>query len=63
MCLDFFPDDYDVLQEIISAVPRLQKLKLLEEHRSTVRRILIGTEMNSCSWHVEEELALSPCLE
>ncbi|KAI1782176.1 hypothetical protein LXA43DRAFT_906548 [Ganoderma leucocontextum] len=38
LSLDFFPDDYDVLQEIVSAVPRLRKLKLLEKHQKTRRQ-------------------------
>ncbi|KAI1789834.1 hypothetical protein LXA43DRAFT_1095917 [Ganoderma leucocontextum] len=38
LSLDFFLDDYDVLQGILSAVPSLRKLKLLEKHRSTRRQ-------------------------
>ena len=36
LCLEFYPDDYDVLQAIVAVVPRLRKLKLLERHRAMV---------------------------
>ncbi|KAI0708442.1 hypothetical protein C8Q76DRAFT_799707 [Earliella scabrosa] len=34
MKLDFFPDDYDLLDQIVIVAPRLQRLKLLERPRA-----------------------------
>ncbi|KAI1788017.1 hypothetical protein LXA43DRAFT_895320 [Ganoderma leucocontextum] len=37
LTLDFFPDDYDILESVVRVAPRLQKLKLIENHRAYVR--------------------------
>ncbi|KAI0744428.1 hypothetical protein C8Q76DRAFT_788965 [Earliella scabrosa] len=34
LTLDFYPDDYDLVDQIVLAVPRLQNLKLLEKPRT-----------------------------
>ncbi|KAI0755753.1 hypothetical protein C8Q74DRAFT_1441953 [Fomes fomentarius] len=39
LTLDFYPDDYDILQNVALAAPRVQKLKLLEKPRQ-YRRML-----------------------
>ncbi|KAI0735940.1 hypothetical protein C8Q76DRAFT_792425 [Earliella scabrosa] len=37
--LDFFPDDYDLLDQIVMVAPRLQRLKLLERPREYRRNV------------------------
>ncbi len=37
LTLDFLPDDYDILENVVRIAPRIQKLKLLEKPRVQVR--------------------------
>ena len=39
LTLDFFPDDYDILESVVRVAPQLQKLKLVEKHRTYVRSL------------------------
>ncbi len=39
LTLDFYPDDYDILDKIVVAAPRVRRLKLLEKPRAYVRAV------------------------
>lgn len=44
LTLDFLPDDFDILDAIIQAVPHVRKLKLIEKKKTTVRVSFIRRE-------------------
>ena len=39
LTLDFFPDDYNILESVVQVAPQLQRLKLIENHRTYVRAL------------------------